>query len=241
MKSQVLIASSQQAWVDESLQIILQIAEQAAAQRGRFSLVLSGGSTPRSIYQVLAEPEKSNRIDWSCTHIFWGDERAVPPDHPDSNYRMAKQALLEHIPIPPENVFRIKGELSPGDAAEEYEEQIETFFKGRDKHFDLILLGLGGDGHTASLFPDSDALSENQRWVAANYAPSQQAWRVTLTYPALLSSHKAIFLVNGAGKSKVLSQIIQDPQNASQFPAANVVANHPNLIWILDQGAAKHL
>lgn len=238
MTPNVLIASSTQAWIDESIQSILQASSQAIFRRGRFSLVLSGGSTPRSIYQELAEPKNASQIDWPTTYILWGDERSVPPDHPDSNYLMAKQALLDHVPVPPENVFRIRGELSPQNAAEEYEEQIKTFFQNQEKYFDLVLLGLGGDGHTASLFPESEALSENQGWVAPTYAPSQQAWRITLTYPALLSSRQAIFLVSGAGKAKVVKQLIQDPQNSNQYPAAKIAANHENLTWVLDQEAA---
>jgi 6-phosphogluconolactonase len=241
MTPQLLIAPSMQAWIDESVQIITQASNQVISQRGKFSMVLSGGSTPRSIYQALADPQNASQIDWPFTYIFWGDERSVPPDHADSNYLMAKQALLDHVPVPPENIYRIRGELSPQDSAADHEERIKSFFKDQERRFDLVLLGLGADGHTASLFPESQALNENQNWVAPNYAPSQQAWRITLTYPALLSARQAIFLVSGAGKAKVVKQIIQDPYSSTQFPAAKVAANHPNLSWILDQGAAKHL
>jgi 6-phosphogluconolactonase len=241
MNPQVFIAPSSQAWIDRSVDSILQAASGSIQQRGQFSLVLSGGSTPRPVYQALAQPGKAGEIDWYRTHIFWGDERAVPPGHPDSNYRMAKQALLDHVSLPPENIYRIHGEFHHQDSAKDYQGQIKNYFGNQEQRFDLVLLGLGADGHTASLFPESEALEENHLWAAANYAPSQQAWRITLTYPALLNSHQVIFLVKGSGKAEIVKRIIQDPQNSTQFPAAAVAAGHPNLTWVLDQDAASLL
>jgi 6-phosphogluconolactonase len=241
MNPQVLIASSPQVWIEKSVELILQAADDAILQRGHFSLVLSGGSTPQPLYRALAQPQHANKLDWSRTHIFWGDERTAPPNHPDSNYGMAKQALLDHVPLPPENINRIQGELPPQDAAEKYEKLITSYFSNQEKRFDLVLLGLGTDGHTASLFPETEALKETLLWVAPNYVPSQQAWRSTLTYPALTSARKIIFLLTGGGKADIVKQIIENAQVSTKFPAAQVAAQHPNLTWVLDEEAAKLL
>lgn len=241
MNPQVLIASSPQVWIDKSVELIFQSADDAIQQRGRFSLVLSGGSTPQPLYRALAQLPRASKLDWSRTQIFWGDERTAPPDHPDSNYSMAKQALLDHVPLPPKNIYRIQGELPPQDAAEEYEKLIASYFINQEKRFDLVLLGLGADGHTASLFPESEALKETLLWATANYVPSQQVWRSTLTYPALTSARKIIFLVTGGGKAEIVKQIIENDQVSSKFPAAQVAAQHPNLTWVLDEESARLL
>ncbi|MFI5144894.1 MAG: 6-phosphogluconolactonase, partial [Ignavibacteria bacterium] len=146
------------------------------------SFVLSGGSTPRNLYMILGSERFREHINWDKVYIFWGDERCVPPDSEESNYKMAYDSLLSHIEIPQKNIFRIKGELSPQEAAKEYENRLKEFFPNNNlPSFDIILLGLGEDGHTASLFPGSDALKENEKWVVENYAEKQHKWRITMT------------------------------------------------------------
>jgi 6-phosphogluconate dehydrogenase len=166
-------------------------ARHAIAHRGRFLLALSGGSTPRPLYELLASRPFATRIDWPRLHVFWGDERCVPPDQPGSNYRMAREALLDHVPLPPANVHRIRGEDDPAQAAAAYEELLGTFFGSREispeVSFDLVLLGMGADGHTASLFPGSAAVRDTDRWVVASPGPQPGSWRVSLT-PVLLNA-----------------------------------------------------
>jgi 6-phosphogluconolactonase len=169
----------------------------AIAAHERFTVALAGGSTPRAMYALLTLDEFATRVDWSRVQVFWGDERCVPPDHPDSNYRMARTTLLDHVPLPVGNVHRIHGELEPVQAATEYQEVLRAFFSpsyvGREidqtpvARFDLILLGMGDDGHAASLFPGTAALGEQERWAMAHYVDKLGEWRITLT-PALLNA-----------------------------------------------------
>lgn len=242
MTGRILVAPTKPAWIEESSAIIQKAAQDSIARRGCFSLVLSGGNTPRPVYQALANlGVKGKRLDWENTFIFWGDERCVPPDHPVSNYRMAREALLDQIPIPENNIFRIKGESPPDKAASDYQKDIDDFFKDRQKHFDLVLLGIGEDGHTASLFPQSSALEENHSWVSPNYIASNNVWRVTLTYPAILSARKILFLISGNKKAEIVQQIIQDPINSSRYPAAKVASTHQDVTWVLEQTAGVKL
>src|SRR2546430_4372299 len=174
------------------------LANEAAAKAGRFTAALSGGSTPRTLYSLLAMPDYKESIPWSQVHLFWGDERCVPPDHQDSNYRMAREALLSKITIPTDNVHRMAGEKEPQVAAVEYEEQLRKLFQpppGALPHFDLILLGLGEDGHTVSLFPGSEALDEQERLVIAPYIEKLQTHRITLSLPVINEAAVILFLV----------------------------------------------
>jgi 6-phosphogluconolactonase len=240
MKPRIISSPYPQPWTKNAVEFIIHAAEDAVSQRGRFSIALSGGHTPKPVYQALAEPENSSRIDWNRTAVFWGDERCVPPDDEQSNYRMAKQTLLDHVPIPADNTFRMEGELPPTEAASRYRQRLETYFSGHIPALDLAILGLGPDGHTASLFPGSEGLSEEEQPVIANYAPSQQAWRITLTYPVLLAARQVMLLVVGEEKAGVLAEILQQPEEAS-YPAARIVREHPAVTWMLDSEAAKNL
>jgi len=171
------------------------LAADAISRSGRFTVALSGGSTPKALYSLLASPAYRERIDWSRIHLFWGDERCVPPDHPESNFRMVQESLLSRIQIPSENVHRMMGEKEPEQARQEYEEHLKQFFRlppGEVPRFDLILLGLGEDGHTASLFPGSAALNENQRLVATIYVEKLKAQRLTLTLPVINAAAQII-------------------------------------------------
>jgi 6-phosphogluconolactonase len=229
---------------------------QAIEARGRFCAALSGGSTPQALYERLALPEFTDRIPWDRVQLFWGDERCVPPDHPDSNYRMVRDSLLSKIDIPPENVHRMAGEKEPREAADQYEIELRKFFELRPgdwPRFDLILLGLGEDGHTASLFPGTEALKETGRLVAANYVLKLNAYRLTLTLPVLNHGRCVVFLVAGSSKAAAVKAIVgRDLQKdrttitghdhgfsfSSELPAAQVQPVSGRLVWLLTVDAA---
>ncbi len=208
------------------------LTTEAIERRGRFVVALSGGSTPLPLYALLAQESFASQIDWPRVHIFWGDERCVPPYHADSNYRMAREALLDHIAIPQANVHRIKGELPPEEAAAEYRDALSGF--GR---FDLVLLGMGTDGHTASLFPGTSALEERGHSVIATHVGRMGTWRVTLTLPTINSARQVIFLVSGASKAKALARV----RAGSSLPAGLVEPTDGQLTWIVDREAAAQL
>ncbi len=223
----------------------VQLAEQAIQAHGIFSAALSGGSTPHLLYRLLGSEPFSERVDWSRTHFFWGDERCVPPDHPDSNYLRAQQVLLAHIPIPEENVHRILAELSPKKAAEDYEETLLRFFTSltddqdrEEASFDLALLGMGDDGHTASLFPGTAVIHEETRWVEALYVDKLAAWRVTLTPAILNRARHILFLAAGAGKSYTLQRVIYGSYQPDRYPAQIIRADKGDLLWMVDEAAA---
>ena len=212
------------------------LAGRTVATRGQFTVALAGGSTPRAAYALLARDEFAARVDWLRVHVFWGDERCVPPDHPDSNYRMARETLLDHVPIPTDNIHRIQGELNPDQAASIYQDELQAVL-GTGERFDLILLGMGVDGHTASLFPGTTALEERERAVVAVYVEKMQRWRVTLTLPIINAARHVLFLVSGDAKAGVLAQI-----NAGvRLPASLVQPSHGELTWLVDQNAASNL
>ncbi|HKV93364.1 MAG TPA: 6-phosphogluconolactonase [Candidatus Angelobacter sp.] len=217
-------------------------AEEAIAHRGRFSVALSGGNTPRSVYSLLAQEYKIS-LPWDKIHIFFGDERCVPPDHPDSNYRMANESLLSQVSIPPENVHRIRAELDPEAAAKDYENQLRAFFQLAHNswpRFDLIMLGLGEDGHTASLFSGSSALGERSRLVVPTWVEKKKTFRVTLTYPVLNHAAEIEFLVSGSGKAEIVRKVIGQ-SGGSEFPSQRVQPANGRLLWLLDQVAASLL
>ncbi|MEE8392652.1 MAG: 6-phosphogluconolactonase [Anaerolineae bacterium] len=212
---------------------VVTVAEDAVAARGQFTVALAGGSTPRATYALLANDEFVTRMNWQHTHVFWGDERCVPPDHPDSNYRMACEALLYHVSISTRNVHRIQGELNPEQAASIYQDELRAVL-GTDGRFDLILLGMGADGHTASLFPGTTALEERERAVVAVYVERTQSWRVTLTLPVINAARHVLFLVSGKAKAAALAQV-----NAGEpLPASLVQPSHGQLTWMVDRDAA---
>jgi 6-phosphogluconolactonase len=217
-------------------------AARAVAARGRFTLALSGGSTPRRLYALLADPGAPfrGRIPWDRTHVFFGDERSVPPDHPDSNYRMARGALLDHIAAA--SVHRIRGE-EPG-AADAYEAELRRFFRipagGAPPRLDLVLLGLGPDGHTASLFPGTPAVDETSRWTASPFVPRLGTRRVTLTLPVLDRAREVLFLVSGGEKAPALARVLAAAPGAAALPAA-LVRPAGGAVWIVDEAAANAL
>lgn len=216
------------------------VAEDAIKEHGRFSVALSGGSTPRGVYSVLAEQHKD--LPWDKIHVFFGDERHVPPDHPDSNFRMANESLLSKISVPQQNIHRIKAELEPEAATQDYADQLRAFFHVADRdwpRFDLILLGLGEDGHTASLFPGTAALEETSRMVVANWVEKLKTFRFTLTYPVLNHAAEVNFLVSGASKAEILKDVLKP--DARKYPSQGVQPQNGRLLWLADQDAAKTL
>jgi 6-phosphogluconolactonase len=222
---------------------VVAAAVRAVAARGRFTLALSGGSTPRRLYALLADPAAPfrARVPWAQTDVFFGDERPVPPDHPDSNYRMAREALLAHVPVA--SVHRIRGE-DPA-AAEAYEGELRAFFAvppgGAPPRLDLVLLGLGPDGHTASLFPGSEALDETVRWVRSPVVARLGTRRTTLTLPVLDRARAVLFLVAGADKAPALAQVLAPAPGAAPLPAARVRPDGGTVSWLVDRAAASGL
>ncbi|MGH9529941.1 MAG: 6-phosphogluconolactonase [Terriglobales bacterium] len=218
-----------------------ELANEAVHACGRFCVALSGGSTPKGLYTLLATG--AFPVPWENVCVLWGDERHVPPDDPESNYRMANEAMLSKVPVPAGNVFRILGEEKDAQvAAKKYEETLVNFFDldtGELPRFDLILLGMGPDGHTASLFPNSSALREKKRLVAANWVEKFHAYRITLTSPVLNNAVTVVFLVSGQDKSAVLHDVLDGPPG--RFPSQLVHPAEGRMIWLLDRAAASKL
>ncbi|MGD1994069.1 MAG: 6-phosphogluconolactonase [Anaerolineae bacterium] len=212
-------------------QFVDQVAT-AIAAREWFIVALAGGSTPRPMYERLAAEPLASRVDWTHVQVFWSDERCVPADHPDSNYRMARQALLDHVPIPEANVHRIRGEMVPDWAASSYESELEGVL-GLNGRFDLILLGMGADGHTASLFPGTRVLEEQEYAVDAVHLGGGRGWRVTLTLPVINAARCVMFLVAGAEKAEALARI----RAGEMLPAARIQPHAGELIWLVDRDA----
>jgi 6-phosphogluconolactonase len=214
-------------------------ALQAIAEQGRFSAALSGGATPRRLFRRLGTSYRK-KIAWDKVHLFWSDERCVPRDHEQSNFRLAYDELISCIWIPSENIHRIKGELRAGDAARYYETEMTKHFREDLPVFDLIMLGVGADGHTASLFPGSEALGEKQRLALPVFSSTALHWRVTLTLPVLNAAKQVLFLVSGRSKSGIVSALINRKED-NGYPAAMVKPPAGNITWLLDRDAASEL
>ncbi len=225
--------------------LFVRLAQQAVAERGRFVVALAGGSTPRDVYRRLATSPLRERVPWEKIEFFWGDERPVPADHADSNYRMAWESFLSSVPVAAEQIHRMHGERADlEEAASEYEREIGEVF-GVPTHseppsFDLILLGMGADGHTASLFPGSGALSVVDRWVVESSGP-ESGRRLTLTLPVLNRARCVCFLVSGRAKAKTLAAVIEGPRAPERLPSQAVAPSEGRLVWIFDRAAAAHL
>jgi 6-phosphogluconolactonase len=226
---------------DAAAQLFAEQAKRAIDARGRFSVALSGGSTPSRTYELLAQPPFRDQVQWATVHVFWGDERCVPVDDPRSNYRMARQALLDHVPIPPVQIHPIPYSREPREAAARYETVLRGFFGERQPRFDMVFLGLGANGHTASLFPGMPVLEERQRWVAEVYVAEQDLYRVTLTVPLLNQAGIVAFLVAGAAKAAVLHEVLEGSQDPTRLPAQLIRPNDGALYWLVDQTVASLL
>lgn len=220
-----------------------QLAAECVAGRGRFSVALSGGSTPRRIYELLANSKSGERVEWGKVHLFFGDERCVPPGDPQSNYRMARESLISRVPLPAENVHRMTGEGDAVAGARLYEDELRAFFgdAAAFPRFDLVLLGMGDDGHTASLFPGTPALDELRAWVFANPVGNLKAYRLTLTAPVINHAANVIFIVAGAGKAERLREVIRGERDPRRLPAQLIRPEDGALDWYVDRAAAAKL
>jgi len=220
-------------WTETALHLVVRQARRAIAERGRFCLALSGGRTPTPFFRRLAESELDLRIDWSCCQVFWADERCVPPTDGASNFGTAWSQCLSRLPIPTANVHRIAGEMPPSVAADQYERILREHLDETNP-LDLVLLGVGKDGHTASLFPGSPSLEETTHWVLPVPVPADPPSRITLTFPILNDSRRVLFLVRGREKREILERITVD----SSLPAARIAPPSGDIVWLLDREAA---
>jgi 6-phosphogluconolactonase len=246
-----------EALADAVARHIVSCAGEAISIAGRFTFALAGGSTPRAAYRRLATGDLAHQLDWQRTHVLWGDERCVPPDDSQSNYRMATEALLDRVPIPAHQIHRIRGEDDPEQAAMEYERELRVLLSWEHHphskrseepalseakgSLDLVLLGLGEDGHTASLFPGQAAVQETERWVVAVPAPTGNMWRVTLTPGVLNLAKNVTFVVSGASKAPRLEQVLEGPFTPDVLPAQAIRPLRGRLTWMVDEAAASRL
>jgi len=225
----------------------LETAQAAVKARGKARIAISGGSTPKRTFALLANPAEAflKAMPWEQIELDWVDERCVPPDHPDSNYRMTREAMLDKVPLKPEQVFRIEGELEPDAAAARYESTIRAQFRlegAQVPRFDVLALGMGDDGHTASLFPHTAALHELGRIAVANHVPQQkESWRVTLTQPVIVEASEIFFLIGGKDKADPLHRVLQGPYDPETLPSQLIQPKSGRLLYLLDKDAAALL
>jgi len=228
-------------------QYLVEMVGEAVAGRGRARIAISGGSSPRAAFELLADPREPwrTRMPWNKLEIYWVDERAVPPDHPDSNYRMTREALLDHVPINPAQIYRMEGELDPHEAAARYESLLRNNFRlegAESPRFDLVALGMGPDGHTASLFPHTAALHEMNRLVTANHVPQQKdSWRITLTWPVINHAASVFFQIGGAEKAENLKEVLTGERDPERLPSQLIRPSSGILTLLLDKAAAALL
>lgn len=216
-------------------------AERAIQSRGACIVVLAGGQTPRRLYELLATPRFTLAVDWRRVQVCWGDERCVRPDDEASNYRMAREALLSRVPVPAANVHRIRGEDDPAEEARRYERLLEGLLRSPGARLDLVLLGLGTDGHTASLFPGATAIHESERWVEPAFHEVDGPWRITCTPRVLNTAAEVLFLVSGSDKAKVVGRVLEGPVIPEILPAQLVIPTDGEVSWVLDRSAASGL
>ena len=225
---------------------VVRVLSDAIRNRDRATIALSGGSTPKALYRLLASDESfRSRMPWSAIHFFWGDERHVPPDHAESNYRMAREAMLDLVPVPPENVHRIYAEEKDAErAATEHEAELRSFFALKTDEwprFDLVLMGLGPEGHTASLFPGSPAITESSRLVVAPWVEAHDTFRITMTPPVFNHGAEVLFLVSGEEKAPAVRAVLEGERDPELVPAQVVRPVDGKLLWMLDRAAARDL
>lgn len=221
--------------------LFLERAIRASEAGTYFSVALSGGSTPRRTYELLAEPPFRDQVPWNLVQVFWGDERCVPLDDPRSNAHMTFQTLLNKVPVPSEQIHPISCARNPERSAQEYETLLKGFFADQPPRFDLIFLGLGVNGHTASLFPGTQVLKEVKRWAAEVYVPEQNLYRVTLTAPVINKAAAVVFLVAGSEKAQVLYEVREGPFEPERLPAQLIKPEEGELLWLVDREAAAQL
>jgi len=224
----------------------VEITEQAAAKRGRARIAISGGSTPKAAFQMLADPGQPflKRMPWDKLELYWVDERTVPPDNSESNYRMTREAMLDRVPLKPEQIHRMEGELEPEVAASRYESLLRNTFRlegAETPRFDLVQLGMGDDGHTASLFPHTAAIHELGRLVTANQVPQKDTWRITLTWPVINQASSVFFLIGGANKAELVKEVFTGQRDPERLPSQLIWPSGGILTLVLDRDAAALL
>ena len=238
---QIIKVADAAALAQTAAEYFARAAAENIAQRGRFTVALSGGSTPKAMFALLAAEPFCSRIDWTKIFFFWGDERCVPPDHPDSNFRLTSEALLSKVNIPEKNVFRMHGELEPADAAKKYAETLQDFFQA-EPVFDLVFLGMGADGHTASLFPGTSALhAETNKIAVENYVEKLNTTRLTLTAATINAARQIVFLVAGADKASTLHSVLEGEYLPEIFPSQLIQPKNTKVKWIIDEAAASKI
>jgi 6-phosphogluconolactonase len=227
-------------------QYFVEMAGEAVEAHGRARIAISGGTTPKAAFELLADRNQPwrSRMPWEMLDLYWVDERSVPPEDAESNYRMTREALLEHVPLKAEQIHRIEGELEPEEAAARYESELRSSFRLEDAEsprFDLVALGLGEDGHTASLFPHTAAIHELDRLAVANYVPKKEAWRITLTWPVINHARSVFFLAAGEAKARILKEMLMGPHDPERLPSQLIWPSSGILTLILDEAAAALL
>lgn len=240
-KAHVEIWADQSALTARAAELFAETARQAVAARDKFRVALSGGSTPRKLYELLAGEIYAPRIPWEETYVFWSDERCVPPDSEESNYRMAYEAMLARVPVPEEHINRLRGEAEAQEAARDYERILEEEFDENPPRFDLLLLGMGEDGHTASLFPDSTALDDKAHLVEAVFVEKLKTYRLTMTLRTINAAASVMFLVAGEAKAETLRAVLEGERTGSRYPAQLVEPERGELVWLVDEAAARGL
>ena len=229
-----------------SARLFAESVQQAVAARGVARMAISGGSTPKATFKILADPAQPflHAVPWDKIQLYWVDERCVGPDDAESNYGMTRSLLLSKVPILPENVYRMEGELDPEEAASRYESVLRNSMKlegAESPAFDLLTLGMGPDGHTASLFPQTAALDELGRLVVANHVAQKETWRITLTWPVINQARQVVFEVEGAGKTDVLAEVLTGPRDPERLPSQLIRPSSGKLLFLLDEAAAAKL
>ena len=235
------VFSDYEALSQASAEMFVDLADQAINSNGRFSVALSGGNTPHRLYEILAADPFCEKVHWEAVHVFWSDERCVPTNDPRSNSLMARQALLSHVPVPANQIHPILGDLPVALAASHYETTLRDCFETHPPVFDLILLGLGDNAHTASLFPHTSVLDEKERWVDNVYVAEQSMYRVTLTAHLINRAKAVIFLVSGAEKAEALRNVLEGAYHPHEYPAQLIRPNGSHPIWLVDKAAAHKL
>ena len=234
------------ALAERAAQYLVEMVGEAVAGQGRARIAISGGSTPKATFQLLADPNQPwrSRMPWNDLELYWVDERCVGPDDAESNYRMTREALLDHVPLAPAQIHRIEGELEPQAAAHRYEADLRNNFRlegVQSPRFDLVALGMGPDGHTASLFPHTAALHETNLLVTANHVPKLDTWRVTLTWPVINAARSVFVLFAGSDKAEVLNEVLTGPRDVERLPSQLIRPSSGILTLILDKAAAALL
>ena len=247
--SRRIVLPTAEALAEDAAQRFARAASDAVQSHGEFVVALSGGATPRGLYARLATAPHASTVPWSRVQVLWGDERCVAPDQAASNYRIVREALLDHVPIHAENVHRIRGEDVPALAAEAYERTLRTVLRtprgppreAPGARIDLVLLGLGDDGHTASLFPGAVDVQDGESWVVARYHAAEALWRVTLTPVLINAAAEVMFLVSGEGKAAIVHRVLEGPRRPQELPAHLIAPADGRVLWLLDAAAARDL